>query len=316
MVREIVWRDLLRLFRYRDQELFLDNSRGLAYSPGILSNVILSLLFPASGFCTAVEDDGEKAPPLFGQIYCSPSKTTAKVTFLAPREEVFSPSVVKLLSYLSEQAGEKGGFSILAEVERDSILEDCFREAGFQPYAEQHIWLASKHVASAPQDLSWQPIKKKDELTLQNFYRQRIPRGVQRVEPLPSAKEHPGLTCWDGHELLGFATFHWGPRGILVDPVMDTAVADLEGPLQAIFEALSPYQHQKVYFRVRTYQEKVASALEKLGAEPGPAQLAMVKYLAVHYRAQGTYKLSAFDTRPDITTPFIKSKANHHTYDQ
>jgi len=316
MAREIAWRDVLTLLRYRNRELFLDNALGLTFAPSLISNVLFSLLLPSSGYCAAVQVQPEGSPPLIGQIYSSNAKGAAQLAFLAPRDHIAPEPLVDLLSFLSQQAGDKGGFQIRAEVERDSTLEDGFREAGFHAYAEQHVWRMPDSLAAHKEVPQWEPVSPRDELNVEGFCRQIVPRNVQRVEPPSASRGGQGLLFRENGQLLGFASSHGGPKGVLIDLVTDPSLSDLERHIQAICEKMSLYRRQNFYLRVRTYQKRIATALERMEAEQGPAQLAMVKFLAIHYRAKQSYPRAAFDTQPDITTPFVKSKARQTYYEQ
>ncbi len=314
MARAFTWRDLLILPRYRDQAIFLDNTLSLTYAPGLFSTVLLSLVFPRSGFFTTLQSPEEDAPPLLGQIYRANAKPVAQLTFLAPKDDVSSAHMVRLLSYLSQQAGERGAFHILAEVQRGGLVADCLRQSGFRPYAEQKIWSVPEDIDLENRQPGWIPLSKADGEAIQRLYREITPRDVQRVEAPPRVGDLQGLGCRVEGQLVGYTSFHWGPRGVLVDLIIDPAQTGLEEHIRAVCEKIPPHRRRNMYFRVRTYQEKLASALGEMGALQGPDQLAMVKYLAVHYRAQQAYNVGAFEKQPDITTPFVKTEENERTY--
>ena len=315
MAREIIWRDLLTLLQYRNQEVFLDNALGLTQTPGVLSSIMLSLLLPNSGYSTAVQDQPDEEMPLFGQMVSPTSKNAAQMAFVTPGEGVPAGALAKLLSFFSHQAGEKGCVQIRAEVEQRSGMVEEFREAGFQPYAEQHVWRIPQDMKPAADGVPWIPLANQDTLKVETLYNDIVPRNVQRVEPRPLEGNQQRMACWEGDKLLGFSTLHWGPQGVMVDVFLDPAQREMGKHVRAIYQSLAPYHRRHFYFRVRTYQEKLASALSRLGAEPGPAQLAMVKYLAVHYRSKQSYRLAALNKQPDITIPYMKSKAHQTTYE-
>lgn len=310
MARTFAWHDLLTLLRYRDRALFLDNTLRLTYAPGLFSTVLLSLIFPRSGFYTTLQSPDDGSHPLMGQIYRANSQPMAQLTFLAPKDDVSPAQMVKLLAYLSQQAGERGAFHILAEVQRESMIADCLRQSGFRSYAEQQIWRIPEDLDHEPFQPGWVPLGKADGEGIQRLYREVIPRDVQRVEGPPRGGDLQGLVCRAEGELVGYASFHWGPKGVLVDLVIDPAQSTLEGHIRAVYQKLPSHRRRNVYLRVRTYQEKIASALEGMGALRGPEQFAMVKYLAVHYRAKQAYHVGAFEKQPDITTPFVKTNDN------
>lgn len=315
MAREIIWRDLLTLLHYRNQEVFLNNALGLTQTPGVLSSVMLSLLLPNSGYCTAVQDQPDEEVPLFGQMVAPTSKNAAHLAFITPGDGIPAGALGKLLSFFSHQAGEKGCVQIRAEVGQRSGMVESFRAAGFQPYAEQCVWHIPRDMKAAADDVPWSPLSKRDTLKAESLYNDIVPRNVRRVEPRPLEDNQQRIACWEGEKLLGFTTLHWGPQGVMVDVFLDPAQSAMERHVRGIYQNLAPYHRRHFYFRVRSYQEKLASALDRLGAEPGPAQLAMVKYLAVHYRARQKHRLAALNKQPDITTPYMKSKAHQTTYE-
>lgn len=308
MARAFSWRDFLTLFRYRNREVFLDNSLSLTHAPGVLTNVMLSMLLPNSGFCTAVQPGPDGSRPLLGQFHCANARRVARLTFLAPEDEISQDRTVKLCSSLCKQAGEMGAFQVLAEVEQDTTTAASLRQTGFQPYAEQRIWLLPSSLVPAGDTKGWAPISREDEQHIQHLYKQIIPRSVQRVEPAPRVKDIQGWAYRRQGQLRGIATFTWGPKGVLVDVVMDPEESSLEGHITALFQLLSPYHRDRFYFRVRTYQQKIASALERVGASKSPLQLAMVKYLAVQFQVKKLTNLAHLEKQPDITTPFAKSE--------
>lgn len=314
MARDFAWRDVLAFIRYRDRAVFLDNALRLTYAPGMFSSVLLSLVFPRSGFVTTWQSSVEDSSPALGQMYRAPGKHSARLTFLAPADPDSRAQMVRVISHLCQQAGERGAFHILAEVQRESPLEDCLRQSGFRAYAEQWIWMvpgALSHDRSQP---GWTPFSEGEGEAIQRLYRKVIPRDVQRVEAPPRVEDLQGLSYWADGELAGFAVFHQGPKGVLMDLIIDPAESNLEDHIAALCEKLPPQGRKKTFFRVRTYQKKLISALERVGAVQCAFQLAMVKHVAVHFRAKQPYQVGTFETQPDVTTPFVKSEDKNTTY--
>ena len=179
---------------------------------------------------------------------------------------------------------------------------------GVRSEAVRRSGLLPCSVVPAGETKGWSPISREDEQHIQHLYKQIIPRSVQRVEPAPRVKDIQGWAYHRQGQLRGIATFTWGPKGVLVDVVMDPEESSLEEHITALFQLLSPYHRDRFYFRVRTYQQKIASALERVGASKSPLQLAMVKYLAVQFQVKKLTNLAQLEKQPDITTPFVKSE--------
>lgn len=309
MAQKFAWKDLTILPRYQTQQLFLDNVLRLVYNPGLFSSALLSLTTPSSGFITAVHRvEPDPKPYIIGQIYHSSTSASARIVYLAPKEENFWTGTGKLLSCLTALAGERGAIQVLAEVPRDAPVEDILYQAGFRPYAEQQIWKIPRRFPYASGKKTWIPISRGDNDPVISLYQRTVPGSVQRVEPPPSFPKIEGMICWEEGKPVGFAETKFGPKGILVDLVLEPEISDVEQYLAALFYYLPFRTTRDVYLRIRSYQERIASALERAGAEPGPQQNKVVKRLAVHYNAKQTFNYQTFEKQPDITTPISNTE--------
>lgn len=309
MARNISWKDLFTLPRYQKQRQYLDNTLRLVYNPGLFSSALLSIAAPSSGFFTAVHPlDSEPYPLLIGQIYHSSASLSARLVFLAPMEMSFQSGSGKLLSLLTAQAGERGAVQVLAEVPQNILEEDILYQAGFRAYAEQQIWKLPRRFSSGMGKKAWIPITRGDGDQIVSLYQRIVPGAVQRVEPPPTFPKVKGMICWYEERVVGFAETRLGPNGILVDIFLEPELSDMEEYLAALFYHL-PYRNMRdVYLRIRSYQERITSALVRAGANPGLEQKAVVKRLAVHYNAKQTFNYQAFEKQPDITTPISNSE--------
>jgi len=309
MARNIAWKDLYTLLRYQKQQQYLDNTLRLVYNPGLFSSALLSITAPALGFFTAVHPlDSKHYPLLIGQIYHSSASLSARLAFLAPMEESSQAGAGKLLSLLTTQVGERGAVQILAEVPLNVPEENILYQAGFRVYAEQQIWKFPRQCSSGTGNKLWIPISQGDGDQIVSLYQRIIPGAVQRVEPPPAFPKIEGMICWLEGKAVGFAETRFGPKGILVDIILEPELPDMDEYLAALIFNL-PYRNTRdVYLRVRSFQERIASALVRAGADPGPEQRAMVKRLAVHYNAKQTFNYQAFEKQPDITTPISNTE--------
>jgi len=309
MAQKLAWKDLIILPRYQTQQLFLDNVLRLVYNPGLFSSALLSLTTPTSGFLTAVHRvEPDPTPYIIGQIYHSSTSASARIVFLAPKEENFWTGSEKLLSHLAALAGEQGALQVLAEVPLDAPVEDILYQVGFRPYTEQQIWKIPRKFPSGSGKKTWIPISKGDNDPVISLYQRSVPGSIQRVEHPPSFPKVEGMISWEEGKPVGFAETKFGPKGILVDLVLEPEISDVDQYLAALFYYLPYRTTRDVYLRIRSYQERIASALEKAGAEPGPQQKKVVKRLAVHYNAKQTFNYQAFEKQPDITTPISNTE--------
>jgi hypothetical protein len=174
--------------------------------------------------------------------------------------------------------------------------------------AEQQIWKFPRGFALCTGKKSWFQITGGDNDQIISLYQRIVPGAVQRVEPPPTFPKIKGMICWHEGRVVGFAETRFGPNGILVDIILEPELSDIDEYLAALFSNL-PYRNTRdVFLRIRSYQERIASALERAGADPGLEQRAVVKRLAVHYNAKQTFNYQAFEKQPDITTPISNTE--------
>lgn len=309
MARKISGRDLFSLPRYQKGFQYLDNEQRLINNPGLFSSAVLSITMPSSGFCTAVQSLEEGPYPfIIGQLYRPASNLSARLVFLAPGEFITHPGYGRVINFLTAQAGERGAVQVLAEVPLNSPEEETLFQTGFRGYAEQQIWKLPQRLMSNTGRKTWIPVSIRDQEQVISLYQRVVPAVVQRVEAPPSRPEIAGMICRQDERAVGFAETRFGPKGILIDLILEPELTEVDELLGALFYYL-PYRNTRnVYFRVRSYQERIASALERTQAEPSAEQKTMVKRLAVYYNAKQTFRVQGFEKQPDITTPISNTK--------
>jgi hypothetical protein len=116
------------------------------------------------------------------------------------------------------------------------------------------------------------------------------------------------MITWQDGQVVGIVLPQFGPKGILVDLLLDPSLGGLDELLAALLFHLPYTSTREIYLRVRDYQSRLASTLESWGAQAGDQQRVMVKRLAVHYNAQQAFVVQGFEHQPDITTPISSSK--------
>jgi hypothetical protein len=312
MVRDIAWKDLPSIPQYRNQQCYLDNNLWLVYNPGLLSSILLSITFPSSGFITAVESQDDKTFPFtIGQIYHPRSTLSARLAFLGPKGLDFHYGFSRLLAHLVSKVGERGAVQVLAEVPKNQSEEKILYQSGFRAYAEQQIWKLPRRIPYGTDKIAWVPFSGRERAQVGSLMQRTLPNKVQRVEPPPSLPNDQGLVSWKDGNVVGCASIQFGPKGILLDLVLDSGLEEVDDYLSALFFHL-PYRNTRdVFLRIRSYQERLASSVERTGATPGPEQRAVVKNLAVPYNAKQTFQVQGFEKQPDITTLISNLEIKH-----
>jgi hypothetical protein len=132
---------------------------------------------------------------------------------------------------------------------------------------------------------------------------------VQQIESLPS-KRVQGLICREQGKIFGYVDLKQGPRGIWVQPLIHPDTVNVEGYLRNLYESIPNRRSRPVYLCVRSYQSWLESALDIMGAEPGPRQAVMVKHLAAKHLIKRPFALPQIDGQHEITTPVAQSQRN------
>ena len=86
-------------------------------------------------YTAVAAEDGNS---LMGQVTLREEETSARLTFLAPAENI-NGLTLPLLDHLVTQVGEWGAFHLLAEVNEDFPAFRLLRQAGFAMYAWQRV---------------------------------------------------------------------------------------------------------------------------------------------------------------------------------
>jgi hypothetical protein len=309
MARKFSGRDLGSLIGLNSRKLVLDNIYQYVYNPGLFSNSILSILLPSSGFYSSVDKEADRFT--IGQIFLRANDPTARVIHLAPVENKDLQGLSNVVSHLIHTAGEKGALQLIAEVDNKSSVDDLLEQIGFRSYTEQQIWKLPRRIPTGMGAKAWLPTTKGDAEQVKGFYQRVVPANILRAEPPPEAARDRGLICWTEGRICGYAKIHFGPRGILVDLILSPSLSNLEEYLSALIFHMPYRETRTIYLRVRSYQGRLATALETVGAEAGPEQKALVKRLAVHYNAKQTFRVQSFENQPDVTTPISNSKVKN-----
>jgi hypothetical protein len=288
IVRSLDVLDLPLLSRYRRDMLSLDSARILTRGNPLSPVALLSYLNPLHHIYTAVAADNGIS--LMGQVTLRDGETSARVTFLAPHENI-NGLTQPLLDHLVAQAGEWGAFHLLAEVDEDSPVFRLLRQAGFAMYAWQRIWkLSSSDPDNAKKDI-WRQVNEMDWPAIQALFGQIVPALLHPVEALP--KQVIGLVCRPEGNLQAYVTVNSGPKGIWIQPIVPPDSDCVSEQLAGLTYALAGGRERPIYVCVRSYQAWLESILEDLDAQAGPRQAVMVRRLAKLQKVEE--KISAMD---------------------
>jgi hypothetical protein len=309
-VRAFDWRDLPALLRYRHNSAFLDSALVLTRGPMMVPGALLSSLAPSMGVLTAVSNGGHgKDSFLIGQVIHNPGSQFAHLTYLTPEAALSSTALYYLLEYLIEVVGERGAFRMLAEADEHTPAFEALRRSSFAIYTRQRIWEFSKDLIGNAIPTDWRNATDRDVTAIRSLYNNLVPGLVQQVEPFSITDPHGVVYC-DGRILLAYIELKYGRRGIWAQPFVHPDAEDIAARLFDLLECLPNRHGRPIYVCVRSYQSWLESAIEELGAEPGPRQAVMVKHLAVTQKAFRAFALPALEGgHPEISAPIARSES-------
>jgi hypothetical protein len=306
MIRPFDWRDLAILHRYRDKGLCLNSALGLTRGKTISPTVLLSYLTPASGFFTWISADGQQ--PLLGQLNHPADSPFGRISFLAPERAIKDPRTQALLEQLSKQAGQRGAFHLLAEIDELAPAYEVLRQAGFGVYARQRIWKIAESENPKNNVSQWKSIKDVHSIAVQTLFHNVVPGLVGQVESLPT-KHLQGLVSYQNDELIGYVDFKYGYYGIWAQPFIHPDVENIDEQLRCMIGSIADRRSRPIYLCVRTYQSWLEPALGKMDSQSSPLQAVMVKRLAVRKKL-ALQALPILEGQTEISAPMAQSQRN------
>lgn len=282
-IRPLDLLDLPTIYRYRQASLTLDSARSLTVGDSLGPAGLFAYLDPRRHIYTAVCKNNDEAPML-GGITHHIGDTFARVSFIAPCENLDEDELPALLEHLAGHAGAWGVFHLQAEVDEHSCVFKSLRRVGFSVYAWQRIWNISELPADEVADLIWEKAHTGDLLRIQILYNQIVPALVQAIESCP--KQAKGMIWRTEGELKGYVGTIYGPQGILLHPMIHPDMGQVSDQLVDLIGILSARRGRPVYLCVRSYQAWLEPVLEELGASVGSRQAVMVKHLTASSRTE------------------------------
>lgn len=278
--RPFAWYDLFWLVAHRDAITLLDYESALTYGSPLGWTAQLRNLALNQNVFTGVARSADHGAHLAGQVAFTQGERAAHLRFLLAQEGIEEGALLALLDLLVQQAGGMGAFQVLADVPASFEDISAFRRASFRPYAQQCVWrMRTDGPRSKPDGKAglWQGPLSVGEAAVLSFCQTWVPPAVQSAEPRVG-RDGPVLVLQQEGRLMALADVARGPRGTFLKVVLRPEVDGVEEALQNLAERFAP--RGPVYIATRTYQPHLESALERLGAEPGPQQTLLVKYMA------------------------------------
>ena len=303
-------RDLPLLPKYRNRGLFLDSTRALIHGPIMVPmGALISFVGPSLRMFTYYcENRSERSKPILCQVTCSMGTPYARLSFIAPVDGLEQAELIALTEYIAADMGQLGVFHILADVDEDSPVFQLMHRAGFAIYARQRTWRLDGEPRGETNSAPWRASHARDAISIRSLYCNVVPGLVQQVETLPQ-KDLKGVVYYQNAELLAFIELKYGRKGIWVQPFVHPDTAGFDRHLAQLLHDMPGRRERPLFICVRSYQSWLDSAVESMGAQPGPQQAVMVRHLAIPRRVNQTLPITAINgKRVEPTVSIVHAK--------
>ncbi|MCJ7626428.1 MAG: hypothetical protein MUO76_23295 [Anaerolineaceae bacterium] len=260
---------------------------------------------------TRVAHKGKNELPVIGQVKCVQGKRVAHLTFLAPSDIQDSLELLSLLDGLIVQAGERGAYCVLAEVDEGDPIFESMRKVGFAVCGWQRIYkMPFKGRFDHAQDSLWEFATPVVEAGIRLLYQSLVPPLMQAANPLPADRLF-GLYHQQNGETLAYVESIYGPEGIYLRPLIHPDLGNVPQLLANLEEHLSPLLGRQVYLAVRSHQAWLENALGDADVLSSTRQALMVKHLALTQRVTLTNPRRAMfeETGAEPTVSIIKNSS-------
>jgi hypothetical protein len=191
-------------------------------------------------------------------------KECARVILLAPHPSAdysLHPWLA-LIDAMVKQAGKRGAHLITAEVPTDTASFELFRQAHFTVYSREILYCLEQPQSmeiTSPAQLLVRPIEEEDDARLYALYASTVPQLAQQVIP-PPQDGWQGLAVIYNHRLAGCLAITSRKNGLLIEPYFHPELYDLVACV--LNQGLAMLPPQKIYIRLRAYQEWIRNTLE------------------------------------------------------
>lgn len=331
MIKPFQIQNIRLVARLQKKGTTLDMEERLLHPRSPLRAALLANLFPAMpGVLTYVLNFKDEKGVHQGlvQSRIRPGRPEQEVIFLSPTLENGNGGHAmwqRLLNHLSIKAGEQGHQRIYARLNPDGEELQIFRNVGFTPYAEEHIFRldAELYPQNLQNQLGLRRQTSADSWSVQRLYTAVTPHNVQVAEglaqgqwqinnyPLANQGHRYGLVWENRGEILAVLNIHSGKSGhwirLMVHPDIDDETTNL---LLGGLSLLKNPHHRPVYCSVRTYQTELTSHLFACGFREFGSQQVLVKHIAVRAKDFLSRLLPAFDGNIDAkhATPMMHAQ--------
>jgi hypothetical protein len=255
-----------------------------------------------------------KGKPVIGQARFDRSNHHARLSVILPADALNSMVLPGLLDYLAVQAGLSGALHFSAEVDEGSCVFEALRRAGFSVYGWQRVWKFPAQDGPAPTSSSdgagpsslWRDFHPRTDLaTVYALVQSLVPALVQPMET-PPGRHSRGLVYQSGADTLAYGDLVYGPLGIWIQPFVHPSTEEVMTLMAEMVASIPHRRNKPVYVCVRSYQSWFESALQDLGAIPGPRQALLVKHLAIAERQTQSLRIPALQNhRADQASPVV-----------
>ena len=313
-IRPFGWRDFPLLYNYRKQGIFLDSSRALIHGPALSPlGAFLTFSGPAiRSYTYRCENCTPSGVPLIGQVTYILGSSYARLSYLAPVNTIEVSDLSAFSDYMAGQLGRQGVFHILAEIDESSQVYQILRRVGFAIYARQRIWRLDGSVTGEQDEDSWRAYRTSDMIGIRSLYCNVVPAIAQQVEPIPK-KNLKGYVHYQNGDVHAFVELKYGRYGIWVQPYVHPDVENFDRQLVHLLAHLPARRNRPLYICVRSYQSWLETAIEAIGAQPGPPQAVMVRHLTVTNRVKQAYPLTAINgSHAEPTAPIAHIEEVRH----
>jgi hypothetical protein len=312
-IRPFEWRDFPLLNNYRNQGLYLDSTRALIHGTRLIPlGAFFTYLGPATrSYTYRCEDCSPSETPLIGQITYTTGASYARLSYLAPENTMEMSDLATLLEYMALQIGRQGAFHILADVDESSQVYHLLRRAGFAIYARQRIWRLDGQASGDGDVATWSAISSGDVIGIRSLYCNVVPGLVQQVEPLPK-KNLKGFVHYQNADIRAYVELKYGRYGIWVQPYVHPDVENFNRQLVHFMNGLPGRRNRPLFVCIRSYQSWLETAIEAIGAKPGPQQAIMVRHLTIVDRVKQTNQLPVINGKHvEPTAPVAQIEDAH-----
>lgn len=279
-VSTFAWHHLITLYRHRRQVLALNSAIFLTQGSPLSAAAVLAGFNPSQSVEMGIYPASNGTPALIGQMVFNPGAPSARLSYLTPDTALTAPGLPALVEYFAARAGAQGALRLLAELEERHASFENMRRAGFSVYSWQRIWQFPLPRGNGRMDPQlWSAARSIDEHAIHSLYHTLIPPLVLAADPAPERLTR-GLVYRSGaDDVLAYIEGVYGPRGILLYPLIHPDVVDPTALLADLLQSLPGRMGRPVYIAIRSYQAWLEPSLQQLDGQFSPRQALLVKHL-------------------------------------